>query len=348
METNTNILARFDTSRNTSFRYGASPLLRACGLLFVLFSGTILWGKVPGLAPNNILAYLYMGGFAALGIAITLGKSFLPQDISDGSEVEFRFGILASAAALSGLLLIGNVVVDYHHSDALTNLIVLVLGLFPLALLFRINGDNAKVTVLALCGGLYVISVWIFLFAGIGWLYGPKGYEVYLPVAVAFCIIGFESGNKVDVLTEYIALRTSRVPARRSFARSLTLLFLASLVLCVPLAYTFIDALNPIVWNLSWPLIEVMGNDVLVMNAVTVLYLSEVIGAAVGFITGLVKARHRPIECKAYWTVMKCMIKGLVGAFIICASIPMFLLYGIVYLVALAMAAAVLYVAFVM
>lgn len=314
----------------------------------MMFSGILLWKNTSGTAALDIFAYLCIGEFAALGIAIALGKTFLPQDICDGSEIEYRFGTLAGTVVLTGLLIISDIVLNYHANAAMENLIVFVLGIAPIVLLSRVNGENAKTTLLALCGGLYIIAVCAFLFAAIGWMYGPKIYELYLPLALAYSIVAFECGGKVTALSRYVAERTSRVPEERSLSRSFTLLFLTSLFFCSVLTYTFIDALNPIVWDISWPLIETIDNAELVRDAVTVLYLSEVLGASIGFIAGLVKARHRPIENGAYWTVMKYTIGGLVGMFTICASIPMILLYGIAYVVALAMAVAVLYVALVM
>lgn len=337
-------LRSFNSRSGTSYRYRGAFLLKFFSIPMMAASVLIALGMTPALQSDSPLTYLCAGAYAMLGLAILMGKTFLPRDLSDGSDCEFHYGVLTGTALTVAVTLVGYVAVNIG-GDSVTNLVLMALALAPIVIAFKMNSDYAADALDMLMLGLAGLGAGLLLAGAFEWISGQAGRYVYLtPLAVSFIGIAFSVFLRFDEVETYAETRCTREPNVRMFSRTKGLMMAVTLALSVLLVIPLTGVLNSGLFDILSSQ-EFTGEELeAVVLSMHLLPLAELVGIVSGYIAGLVKSRHPITEGHDYITVIKYAAVATVVAFIICASIPLYIIYGITYAVILVMIVGIAYV----
>lgn len=320
--------------------------VRISGLLCLVSAVLFVACFKKDLPAYRVEDVLFVGGVTMLGIAMLLGKTFLPKDISERTPAEFIYGSLVTMVCFISLLTIASVLLGFSdtHQYGL-NLIPLVLAELCILMVSRTNGENIRRTTTVFTLSLLIVAVYlgcVFLSRALsgGWFVNLTFIPLLLSMISLDVAVMLNKGRIASCVVE----RDSREPYDIPMYGKRTVFAAVSLLLFVPLVLGIMELCYPWVDSLVSRIDPEYELAPFAVLAAGLLPSAHIIGSVLGFLLGLYHAFSRRICPETYaeslWIAL--MIVIILTAILI--SVPLFVLYGITYLVALAMVLGVYYV----
>ena len=324
------------------------------GIRFVRISGLLcLISAILYVAcfKKNLPAYgiedvLFVGGVTILGTAMLLGKTFLPKDISERSPAEFIYGSLMTMVCFISLLSIASVSLRFADAHRYgLNLIPLIIAELCIIMISRTNGENVRRTITVFTMGLIIVAVYIgYVFLTRAFSGGFFVNSMFIPLLLS--VISLDAAVMLNKgrIASCVVERSSRDPYNIPLYGKKSVFAAVSLVLFVPLVLAIMELCYP--WVSSMVSRIDLDSELApyAILAVKLLPGAHIFGSALGFLLGLYHAYSRRIRSETYAESLQIALMIVVILTVILVSVPLFVLYGLTYLVALAMVLGVYYV----